>query len=72
MKDVTHKGNISAYDYNDEDGSSKLMTDKDKEFVDKSQHAAVDANDYAKDVYDYYKINLVENHTMIREVLSIH
>ena len=31
------------------------MTDKDKEFVDKSQHAAVDANDYAKDVYDYYK-----------------
>ncbi|MGX0076169.1 M4 family metallopeptidase [Staphylococcus warneri] len=55
LKDVTHKGNISAYDYNDEDGSSKLMTDKDKEFVDKSQHAAVDANDYAKDVYDYYK-----------------
>jgi aureolysin len=41
---VTHKGNISAYDYNDEDSSSKLMTDKDKDFIDKSQHAGVDVS----------------------------
>ena len=48
------------------------MTDKDKDFIDKSQHAGVDANDYAKDVYDYYKINSVENHMMIKGALSIH
>lgn len=55
LQDVTHQGKISAYDYNDKSGDSKLMTDKDKNFVSQSQRAGVDANDYAKDVYEYYK-----------------
>ena len=69
---MTHKGNISAYDYNDEDSSSKLMTDKDKDFIDKSQHAGVDANDYAKDVYDYYKNKFGRESYDDKGALSIH
>ena len=42
------------------------MQDKDKNFVDDEQRAGVDANYYAKETYDYYKILSAENHMIIK------
>ncbi|ARJ50601.1 M4 family metallopeptidase [Staphylococcus lutrae] len=55
LEDVTSPAVMSAYTLNPATGEADLMTDKDKSFIDKEQSAGVDANDYAKKVYDYYK-----------------
>jgi len=55
LQDLTHQGQLSAYDYNDSTGQAYLMQDNDENFVDDDQRAGVDANYYAKETYDYYK-----------------
>ncbi|MGV2929227.1 M4 family metallopeptidase [Macrococcus capreoli] len=55
LEDLTHQGKIAAYNYNNQNGSAALVTDRDKNFTDDYQRAGVDANYYAAQVYDYYK-----------------
>lgn len=57
LQDLTHQGQLSAYNYSDNTGKSTLIKDNDKNFTDDNQRAGVDANYYAKEVYDYYKDN---------------
>ncbi|MFW3612513.1 M4 family metallopeptidase [Staphylococcus caprae] len=55
LQDLTHKGQLSAYNYSDGSGQYSLIKDRDKNFTDDNQRAGVDANYHAKEVYDYYK-----------------
>lgn len=55
LEDLTHQGKLSAYDYNEQNSQVNLITNPNKEFMKDDQRAGVDANYYAKDVYDYYK-----------------
>lgn len=55
LEDVTTPAVMSAYTVNEATGSAQLITDRDTNFTDKYQSAGVDANYYAKQVYDYYK-----------------
>ncbi|WP_414050635.1 M4 family metallopeptidase [Macrococcus animalis] len=55
LEDLTHRGKIAAYNYNNNTGTSALITDTDKNFTNTNQKAGVDANYYAAKVYDYYK-----------------
>lgn len=57
LQDLTHKGQIAAYSLNSSTGSASLVTDTDKIFNLSSQRAAVDANYYAAETYDFYKNN---------------
>ncbi|MEJ7541516.1 M4 family metallopeptidase [Staphylococcus intermedius] len=54
LEDVTSSAVMAAYTFQPATGSAELMTDEDTEFTDEDQSAGVDANDYAKKVYDYY------------------
>ena len=66
LQDLTQQGTLSAYNYDANTGQAYLMQDKDKNFVDDEQRAGVDANYYAKETYDYYKILSAENHMIIK------
>lgn len=55
LQDLTHQGQLAAYNYSDKSGQNSLIKDNDKNFTDDNQRAGVDANYYAKQVYDYYK-----------------
>lgn len=55
LQDLTHQGQLAAYNYSDNTGQHSLIKDNDKNFTDDNQRAGVDANYYAKQVYDYYK-----------------
>lgn len=55
LEDLTHPGIISAYDYNERTNRATLITNPNPNFVQDNQRAGVDANYYAKQVYDYYK-----------------
>ena len=55
LEDLTHRGVIAAYNYNDYTGYTTAVTDRDRVFDATSQRAGVDANYYAGIVYDYYK-----------------
>lgn len=55
LEDVTHRGRIASYNYNNNDGSTSLIRDNDTNFDAQNQRAGVDANYYGAKVYDYYK-----------------
>lgn len=55
LEDLTHRGKIAAYNYNNSTGRASLVTDTDKNFTSQNQRAGVDANFYAAKVYDYYR-----------------
>ncbi|WP_086427981.1 M4 family metallopeptidase [Staphylococcus cornubiensis] len=54
LEDVTGSATMAAYNLNPATGSANLITDPDTNFTDDDQRAGVDANYYAKKVYDYY------------------
>lgn len=54
LEDVTSSATMAAYNLNPATGSANLITDPDTNFTDDDQRAGVDANYYAKKVYDYY------------------
>ncbi|PCF43897.1 M4 family metallopeptidase [Staphylococcus delphini] len=54
LEDVTSPAVMAAYTFNPATGSADLITDPDTNFTDDYQRAGVDANYYAKKVYDYY------------------
>ncbi|QHW36321.1 peptidase M4 family protein [Staphylococcus ursi] len=54
LEDVTSPAVMAAYTYKPSTGSADLITDRDTNFTDDYQRAGVDANYYAKKVYDYY------------------
>ncbi|HHU6749949.1 TPA: M4 family metallopeptidase [Staphylococcus pseudintermedius] len=54
LEDVTGSAVMAAYTVNSATGSADLITDRDTNFTDDYQRAGVDANYYAKKVYDYY------------------
>ncbi|HDU0754369.1 TPA: peptidase M4 family protein [Staphylococcus pseudintermedius] len=51
---VTGSAVMATYAFNPASGSADLITDPDTNFTDDYQRAGVDANYYAKKVYDYY------------------
>ncbi|EGQ3563496.1 peptidase M4 family protein [Staphylococcus pseudintermedius] len=54
LEDVTGSAVMATYAFNPASGSADLITDPDTNFTDDYQRAGVDANYYAKKVYDYY------------------
>ena len=72
LQDLTQQGTLSAYNYDANTGQAYLMQDKDRNFVDDEQRAGVDANYYAKETYDYYKILSAENHMIIKVAQLFH
>ncbi|MBO1199012.1 peptidase M4 family protein [Staphylococcus simiae] len=55
LEDLTHQGKLSAYNFNEQTSQVSLITNPDQNFMKDNQRAGVDANYYAKDVYNYYK-----------------
>lgn len=55
LEDLTHKGKIIAYNYDNKTATTSLYLDEDTTFDSANQAAGVDANYYAAKVYDYYK-----------------
>lgn len=55
LEDVTHRGRIAAYDYNNSRGTATLFTSNNTTFNLSKHRAGVDANYYATQVYNYFK-----------------
>lgn len=55
LQDLTHKGKLTAYNADGDAANYNIIKDSDRNFDDDDQAAGVDANYYAKDVYDFYK-----------------
>ncbi|ORO00760.1 zinc metalloproteinase aureolysin, partial [Staphylococcus aureus] len=53
LEDVTGSAVMATYAFNPASGSADLITGPDTTFTDDYQRAGVDANYYAKKVYDY-------------------
>ena len=67
-KDLTHQGQLAAYNYSDNTGQHSLIKDNDKNFTDDNQRAGVDANTTLNKCMTTIKIRSVVNHMMIEEV----